>query len=133
ECDPRRLHAQAAQGCGGRGTQGAQVHPGGDVMAGRRSAGSLMELQQLRYFVAVIENKTMHAASRSLGLSQPALTRSIQDLERRMKVSLFERDARGVQPTGAGLDLLHHAKSVLRACGDAKEDAIRVDRSRSGD
>jgi DNA-binding transcriptional LysR family regulator len=92
-----------------------------------------MELQQLRYFVAVIENKTMHAASRSLGLSQPALTRSIQDLERRMKVSLFERDARGVHPTDAGLDLLHHAKSVLRACADAKEDTIRVDRSRSGD
>ncbi len=92
-----------------------------------------MELQQLRYFVAVIENKTMHAASRSLGLSQPALTRSIQDLERRMKVALFDRDARGVNPTEAGLDLLHHAKSVLSACADAKEDAIRVDRSRSGD
>ena len=102
-------------------------------MAGRSAGGSLMELQQLRYFVAVIENKTMHAASRSLGLSQPALSRSIQDLERRMKVSLFARDARGVHPTEAGLDLLHHARSVLRACADAKEDAIRVDRSRSGD
>ena len=37
-------------------------------MAGRNAAGGLMELQQLRYFVAVIENKTMHAASRALGL-----------------------------------------------------------------
>ena len=73
-------------------------------MAGRSAGGSLMELQQLRYFVAVIENKTMHAASRSLGLSQPALTRSS---------SIW------FQTIGGG--------------ADAKEDAIRVDRSRSGD
>ena len=92
-----------------------------------------MELQQLRYFLAIIEHRTVHAASRTLRISQSALTRSVQDLEKSLKVALFHREAKRVYPTAVGLEFVHHARAVLRASAHAKSEAARVENSRSGD
>ena len=40
-----------------------------------------MELRQLIYFMAIVEHQTMHAASEALLISQPALSRSLSNLE----------------------------------------------------
>ena len=81
-----------------------------------------MKLQQLRHFVALVDCKTMHAASRSLGLSQPALTRSIQMLEKSLDVSLLRREARRAFLTNAGVTFYQHARLVLNQCERAQED-----------
>ena len=92
-----------------------------------------MELQQLRYFLAIIEHRTVHAASRALRISQSALTRSVQDLEKSLTVPLFRREAKRVYPTAVGLEFVHHARSVLRASEHAKAEATQIENSRSGD
>ncbi|MFI5015240.1 MAG: LysR family transcriptional regulator [Hyphomicrobiales bacterium] len=66
----------------------------------------------LRHFLAVVEHGNLNAAAQSLGLSQPALTKSIRRLEATFRVTLFERHARGMRLTRFGDILLRHAKLV---------------------
>ncbi|HXP29933.1 MAG TPA: LysR family transcriptional regulator, partial [Stellaceae bacterium] len=58
-----------------------------------------MELRQLRHFLAVIDHGSLGDGARALSLSQPALSRSIQGLERSAKGPLFERSKRGMALT----------------------------------
>ena len=50
-----------------------------------------MKLNTLRDFLAVAERGGVRAAARHLGLAQPAITRSIHELEKELGVALFER------------------------------------------
>ncbi|NDE02288.1 MAG: LysR family transcriptional regulator, partial [Gammaproteobacteria bacterium] len=75
-----------------------------------------MELRQLRHFVAVVDSANLSRAAERVAISQPALTRSIKNLEDLLGVELLERQPRGVVPTEAGLALYHHAQIVLNAC-----------------
>ena len=75
-----------------------------------------MELRHLRYFVAVAEEKHFGKAAARLRLAQPSLSRQIRQLEDEIGAELFDRkDPRGVQLTGAGLDLLVNAREALAA------------------
>ncbi len=51
-------------------------------------------------------------------MSQPSLSRNIQELERRLGVSLFTRNQQGVEPTAAGSILLEHAAGVVGSASD---------------
>lgn len=75
-----------------------------------------MELRQLRHFAAVVDAGNLSRAAERIAISQPALTRSIKNLEEMLGVELLERKPRGVTPTEAGLALYHHATIVLNAC-----------------
>ncbi len=92
-----------------------------------------MELQQLRHFVAVMENRTLQEAAHVLGLTQSAVTRSIQTLERDLGIELFNRDSRRTLPTQAGQEFFQHAKKILSSLVQAKEDALRTYREHSGE
>jgi LysR family hydrogen peroxide-inducible transcriptional activator len=61
-----------------------------------------MTLQQLRYFLAVVEWKSFSRAAESLYISQPALSKQISLLEKSLLVTLFERTSQGVQLTEQG-------------------------------
>jgi len=91
-----------------------------------------MELRHLRYFTAVAEEATVVAASRRLGVAQPALTRQIHALERELGLELFERHARGVALTPAGEVLLASAREVLRQVDAGAERAREASRGVSG-
>lgn len=82
-----------------------------------------MELRQLRYFVAVFDHGALSAAAKSLLISQPALTRQIQQLERECGVPLFERVPSGVLPTPSGSALYQHAVTLLRFAESARDAA----------
>jgi DNA-binding transcriptional LysR family regulator len=75
-----------------------------------------MELRQLRHFVAVVDSGNLSRAAQRVAISQPALTRSIKNLEDLLGVQLLERKPRGVAPTEAGLALYQQAQVVLNAC-----------------
>lgn len=64
--------------------------------------------------LALIETKTMHRAAESLNLSQPAATKLLQEIERTLGVTLFERQPRGMVPTAYGLAAARHARLLLR-------------------
>lgn len=72
-----------------------------------------MELRELRAFVAVVEEGGMSAAARRLHLSQPAISQTIHNLERRLSVELLVRTSAGVSTTPAGAALLTEARDLI--------------------
>lgn len=81
-----------------------------------------MKLNALRDFLAVAERGGLRAAARHLGLPQPAITRSIQELERELGVVLFERGAKGVRLTPMGSTFLRRASAVRSELQRAKDE-----------
>jgi LysR family nitrogen assimilation transcriptional regulator len=74
----------------------------------------VFDLRQLTHFVRVAESGSISAAARSLGLAQPALSRSVRALEVGLRAHLFRRNGRGVQLTERGERFFDHALGVLR-------------------
>jgi LysR family transcriptional regulator, benzoate and cis,cis-muconate-responsive activator of ben and cat genes len=74
-----------------------------------------LETRELAYFVAVAEELSFSRAATRLGISQPPLSRTIQQLERRLGVSLLRRTSRRVSLTPAGEVLLAEGRRVLTA------------------
>ena len=72
-----------------------------------------MELRELRAFVAVTEEGGLSSAARRLHISQPALSQTMNALERQLGVKLLVRSSTGVTPTDAGSTLLAEARAVL--------------------
>ncbi|WP_194920070.1 LysR family transcriptional regulator [Catenulispora rubra] len=79
-----------------------------------------MEIRELQYFVAVAEELHFGKAAERLDIAQPALSRSIAQLERRLDVTLLERTSRKVVLTEAGGVLLAEARSILSAVAAAE-------------
>jgi DNA-binding transcriptional LysR family regulator len=83
-------------------------------------------LAQVRGFVAVAEELHYGRAAQRLRLTQPPLTRQIQNLERSLSVQLLERGGRQVRLTPAGEAFLADARRVLAVVDAAPEAARRV-------
>lgn len=81
-----------------------------------------MELDQLRYFLQIAEVESFTQASQSLGVSQPALSRSIQRLEEELGQPVFERKAKSLALTDAGTLLLARAQQILSLVEDTKAE-----------
>jgi LysR family nitrogen assimilation transcriptional regulator len=81
-----------------------------------------MDIRQLRYFVGVVEAKSLNRASALLHVAQPALSTQIRNLERDLGVKLLHRHARGIVPTKAGERLAQHAYQLLRQIERVRSD-----------
>jgi len=80
---------------------------------------------QVRAFLATVEEGTLSGAARVLGLTQPTLGRQVAALEESLNITLFERVGKSLILTQAGTDLLEH----VRAMGEA---ASRISLSAAG-
>lgn len=69
--------------------------------------------RRMEQFMAVYEQGTIHGAAEELGISQPALTVSLRNLEEAIGAKLFSRSVRGMSPTPAG-DTLYRFGGMLR-------------------
>lgn len=74
-----------------------------------------VEVRELRYFLAVVEELNFSRAARRLGIAQPPLSRAIAGLERKLGVRLFIRDTHRVEVTAAAEALREEATAVLTA------------------
>ncbi len=79
-----------------------------------------MELRQLEYFVAVVEEHSFTRAAQRERVAQPAVSAQIQRLERQVGQPLLDRSNRQVRMTQAGAALLPYAKAALAAIRDAQ-------------
>ncbi len=93
-----------------------------------------MEFDQLRYFLRIAELANFTRAAEELGISQPALSRSIQRLEEELGQPVFERQGRSLSLTDAGTLLQGRAQQILsliedtkaEICDDGQSGRIRV-------
>ena len=85
---------------------------------------SPVELTPLRYFVTIARVGHITRAALALGVTQPALSASIQRLESEVGAPLLHRTGKGVELTEAGRAFLVHAEETLRAA-DAAGRAVR--------
>ena len=83
-----------------------------------------MELKSLRHFVALVEHQGFARAGEAIGLSQPALSRSIQNLEQRLGCELVSRSGKGIELTPQGELVLEHARRLI-AGSTAMRNALR--------
>lgn len=79
-----------------------------------------MNMKQLPYFVAIAETGSLSGAARRAGVSQPAISGYLQELERELKVPLFRRSRGRMEPTEAGQIYLEMAQQVLALQEDAR-------------
>ena len=91
-----------------------------------------METRELRYFVAVAEELHFGRAAERLGMAQPPLSRAIQQLERRLGVTLLERTRRSVTLTEAGSVLLREGRAALDAVDAAERRTRRAAQTTAG-
>lgn len=78
-----------------------------------------LDLRHFRCFVAVAEELHFHRAAKRLGVAQPALSRTIKNLEQALGVTLLERSNRQVELTEVG-------KSFLLGCRECLEKSNRI-------
>ena len=86
----------------------------------------LPELRELRYFVAVAEERRFTRAAERLFITQQSLSAAIAQLERRLGVELFVRDRQGLGLTPGGEALLVAARGILAQAATAVQDTRRA-------
>ena len=84
-----------------------------------------MDIYQLRYFLAVVETSNFSRAAERAFVSQPTLSAGIKKLETELGTLLFNRDARKISLTEAGLRFLPHARTIIYECNAAKSEVTR--------
>lgn len=72
-----------------------------------------MEMQQLRHFIAAVQHGNIGRAANALNITQPAMSRSIKNLEATLGAELLERGPKGVHPTVFGESVLEHARIIV--------------------
>ncbi len=91
-----------------------------------------MDLRHLRYFIAVAEEENIGRAANRLHISQPPLTRQIQQLEDELGVRLFRRTPKGMELTQAGELFLEEARNIRAVVEQATERTQRAGQGKLG-
>ncbi len=72
-----------------------------------------MTIQQLRYVIVICDEGSLNKASEQLYIAQPSLTSALQELEKELGITIFNRSGRGVTPTNDGLEFIRYAREVV--------------------
>ena len=83
-----------------------------------------MKLIQLEYFVRIVEEQSFTKAAEKLFISQPALSKAIQSMEKELKVSLFSRNPGVATLTEDGNTVYKYAKDILSYCSNRTDELI---------
>ncbi len=85
-----------------------------------------LDIREIQHVVALGRFRNFRMAAESLGISQPALSKSIRAIERSLEVRLFERSREGVSATAYGEAVLAGAEPVLRSADDVLSHVRRL-------
>lgn len=73
----------------------------------------MVDIRDLECIAAVAEESHFGRAAQRLNIAQPALSKRIQKIEAQLGIQLFDRNSQGAVLTGAGREILGHARDVL--------------------
>ena len=91
-----------------------------------------MNLNQLKVFCEVVERRGFTRAAEALYLTQPAVSRQVQELERFYGVELFEQIGKRIYPTEAGNTLYSFAKQIFHTLDDLEVEINQLKGLKSG-
>lgn len=92
-----------------------------------------MDTRHIRHFMALVECGSFARACEVVHLSQPALSRSIQELERQLGARLFDRGRFGVVLTAHGRAALPHVRGLLAAAESLRQEVEAIDELETGE
>jgi LysR family transcriptional regulator of abg operon len=92
----------------------------------------IMKIKQLRVFVAVVDSSSIHRAATVLGISQPAVSMAIRELESMYGASLLIRKTKGVEVTTLGALLYRRGRAILADLDRVGEEMARLQNERGG-
>lgn len=91
-----------------------------------------LNVRQMLDLLAVVDHGGVTVAAKALHVSQPALTRSIRQLEETLGVPLLAREGRGVVPTRFGASLAQHARTIEAELRHASRDLSELRQTEGG-
>ncbi|SDI32634.1 LysR family transcriptional regulator [Alteribacillus bidgolensis] len=91
-----------------------------------------MDIKQLHLFLEVYKEMSISKASQKLHISQPALSKSLLQLEQELGLRLFDRSTRHLHITKEGEIMLSHAQKVIRDMEDMKQEAEDIKLRKKG-
>ncbi|YCI04756.1 LysR substrate-binding domain-containing protein [Ensifer sp. D2-11] len=92
----------------------------------------MIQLRHVRAFLAVADTGSIRTAALRLNVSQPALSKTIQELEEILSVPLYTRSAHGSSPTEFGRAFLHRARIIDTEFSRAQEEISQMVGSKGG-
>ena len=95
-------------------------------------ARNRLKTRQMSLLMALDEVRNIHQAAIETDMSQPAASKTLKDIEEIFGVPLFERLARGVQPTIYGEAVIRHVRMALTCLGQARDAVATLQAGLSG-
>lgn len=91
-----------------------------------------MEMRDIEYFAVVAGQGNVGRAAEQLGLSQPALSKSLRRLEAAVGAKLVKRTPKGVDLTAVGTALFARARGLRLSLDDIEREAVELGQGRAG-
>lgn len=91
-----------------------------------------MNLSCLKYFIEIAECKSFTRASERLFVTQPTLSRQIQDLEEELGTPLFIRGRHSLSLTDSGQRFLHEARDIVKRCDHLRDVVFQKEADQTG-
>ncbi|MGG1663759.1 LysR family transcriptional regulator [Brevibacillus sp. NRS-1366] len=85
-----------------------------------------MDVKQLRYFIAIAEEKKISAAAKRLHMAQPPLSQQLKNLEQDLGVPLVIRHQKGLDLTEAGVNLYKHALKIVKYMDESRLEVKEI-------
>jgi DNA-binding transcriptional LysR family regulator len=105
-------------------------------MAMNPRSGSLirsrLKMRQIALLAHLDDERCVLRAAEAVGMTQPAASRLLREIEDTLQVQLFERHARGIVPTSSGEILVRHARSILSEISLAHQELATLKSGLSG-
>ena len=80
-----------------------------------------MRLEQLRYIIEIADTGSFTLASERLFIAQPSISQAVTALEKELNTTLFTRYRTGAVPTPLGLQVISHARDIMRSVGEIEK------------
>jgi len=93
---------------------------------------SRLKIRQLALLAHLGEERCVIRAAEAVGMTQPAASKLLREIEEALQVRLFERHARGIVPTSSGEILARHARSIISEINLAQQEIATLKSGLSG-